>query len=174
MCYTHREALFKTKFGMYPCIKATVFKWKHQLGKFSTGAAASLMGCQCGVKVAGVPAPQDAVHVVNECAYLAEWRECLLNKLRNTLLQKGESVLDWDSWEVHKKFDFVLMPCVSKLFKAHVQLEMKRVMGEALARLFLLMGGVFGNNKSVDQMVVQPTAMVCVEDVDDSVFVDLV
>ena len=122
----------------------------------------------------GASAPQDAVHIVNECAYFGGWRESLLNKLRNTLVEKGASVVEWDSWEVRKKFGFVLMPCVSKLFKAHVQLEMKRVMGEALARLFLLMGGVFGSNKSVDQMVVQPTTMVCAEDVDASALVELV
>ena len=56
----HREALFKANFGMFPCIKATVFKWGSQLDKFSSEAARRLMGCECGVKVGGFPAPQDA------------------------------------------------------------------------------------------------------------------
>ena len=108
------------------------------------------------------------------CAYLGDWRESLLHKLRNTLVEKGAPVVEWDSWEVHKKFGFVLMPCVSNLVDANVQLEMKRVMGEGLAKLFLLLGDVFGSNKTVDQMVVRSMEMVSAEDVDDSVLVELV
>ena len=37
----------KSKFGMFPHIKATKWKWGGQLDKFSEEAAGTLMDCGC-------------------------------------------------------------------------------------------------------------------------------
>ena len=66
------------------------------------------------------------------------------------------------------------MPRVSPEFGSKVQLEMKRVMGRAFAKLFLLLGHVCGQNKPVDQMVVQASRVVPKGCVDSNKFVDLV
>lgn len=53
-------------------------------------------------------------------------------------------------------------------------MEMKRALGGALAKLFLLLGHVYGGNKSVDKMIVQPSGVVPDDCVEHSKFVEVV
>ena len=61
-----RAALIRFKLGMIPSIKATVYKWRGQLGRYSQEDAAKLMACPCGAGGV-VGSPQDPLHLAFEC-----------------------------------------------------------------------------------------------------------
>ena len=68
-----RAALIRFKLGMIPGIKATIYKWKGQLARYSLGDVAKLMACPCGVD-----GPQDPFHLAFECARTKPfWDEAL-------------------------------------------------------------------------------------------------
>ena len=115
---------------MFPYIKAVNFKWRNQLSKFSNGAAQKLMECGCGFKKGGVVMPQDAMHVVEECLYLQNWRGELMRKLREVVVEGGHKVNVWDSWDDGEKIDFVLRPCIVGVFSQECEIRLKRQIGK--------------------------------------------
>ena len=80
----------------------------------------------------------------------------------------------WDSWGDGEKIDFVLRPCIVGVFSQECEIGLKRQIGEALARLFLELKGVYGDNMDVSQMAVKVGGLVLADEVHSSVFVDVV
>ena len=118
--------------------------------------------------------PQDAMHVVEECLHLQNWRGELMRKLREVVVEGGHKVNVWDSWGDGQKIDFVLKPRVVGVFSQECEIGLKRQIGEALARLFLELKSVYGDNMDVSQMAVRVGGLTPADDVDSSVFVDTV
>ena len=116
--------------------------------------------------------PQDAMHVVEECLYLQNWRGELMRKLREVVVEGGHKVNVWDSWGDGEKIEFVLRPCIVGVFSHECEIALKRQIGEALARLFLELKSVYGDNRDVSQMAVKVGGLAPADGVDFSVFVD--
>ena len=68
----------------------------------------------------------------------------------------------------------MLRPCVVGVFSHECEIGLKRQIGEALARLFLELKSVYGDNKDVSQMIVRMSGLIPADEVDSSVFVDSV
>jgi hypothetical protein len=145
-----REAVWRAQFGLFPCIKASLLKWKSQLDGFSVEAKASLMVCGCGLGK-----PQDAKHVVSECLWTSDLRESALVRMSQVIVASASDkhlVSMWSSWGVDKKLARVFADGKG-MFSASCAAALKRVLADWMRVLMDAVQGVYGDNKNIKDMV---------------------
>ena len=145
-----REAVWKAQFGMFPCIKASLLKWKSQLDGFSQEAAASLMMCGCGLGK-----PQDAKHVVSECLWTDGLRVNAMSRMSHIIAAspRDKHLLHmWSAWGVDKRLTRVFAD-EKAMFSDSCAVALKRVLADWMRVLMDAVHSVYGDNKNVKDMV---------------------
>jgi hypothetical protein len=144
-----RETVWRAQFGLFPCIKASLLKWRSQLDGFSAEAAASLMECGCGLGK-----PQDAKHVVSECLWTSGLRGSAMARMSQII---ADSDCDkhlmrwWASWGVDKKLARVFAD-ERGMFSISCAAALKRVLADWMRLLMDAVQGLYGDNKNIKDM----------------------
>ena len=81
---------------------------------------------------------------------MKQGQDKLMESVRKVIVEKGgpAHLSLWESWGREAKIDFLFKPRLTNVFPQKCEVHMKRALGGAMAKLFLLLKPVFGHNKT--------------------------